>query len=354
MKKNRYTYLLSILCFTFLILSGCTGNNAKKSFLEAMKEPTKEEQQTKEYSFAIANIDFSKETDASLKMGLSMLEKIELSGTNTFDPEENISKSMMTLSLMGSDMTFESITDEAYTYTNIESLQTTYDLMNQMGSLSNPSAKSETAFFGDLVKENHWQGKYIKTSLNAKAIGEDKNEVPSQKDMTALSQVLSKEMYNYYHNLSNKKFKQQGDLLTVELDKNDYQKLSNLLLKTIHSKPEYEAAIAGVIPGIDLDMIDSLMSKNVFSDFKKIDFTITINQKNNASAITLTMSPKDAKLFKSITIEFSSNSIDFEGTPKLPAENQVIPEAEFTETLNQYFVEKHYQTDNDSELDEEE
>lgn len=344
MNKKSYTYLFPMLLLTFFILSGCSAN-AKQTYLDAIKDASKDEPRTNEYSFTVTDIDFAKETDSSVKMGLSMLKDIEVSGVNTFDSKENISQSVITLDLMGSSMTLESLADEEYSYVSIDSLQTVYDLTAQMDRFGSTDSDSETAFFGGLVKEQNWQGKYVKTALNREDT--ESIAVPEQKDMDAFSQAITKEMYNYFKNMSGQKFKQKGDILTVELDKNDYQKLADLLLKTMHSKPEYEAAIASLIPGVSLDTIDAMMDTKTFSTFKKIDLSMTMNKKTKATAMTLKMTPKNATAFKSITIEFSSNTKEFEGTPELPTSNQIISETDFSETMSHYFVEKHYNTEDE-------
>ncbi|GEM_PF-4743448 len=303
-KKNKITFLLTIILSLVLVLTGC-GQSNKKALTKYYDQKVSRKQYTTNFEIKFEQFDLpnSAETDETVATALQILRGVNIKGKGDVVDQDN--KINVTMNLAGRSLPYVLILKDNKIYADFSSL---------LKFVNNDA----------IVDKNKLEGKYVDMNSLIKFIDENQtasSNVNLKKEYGELLKIISsskiataqfKAVKDTIDQLPEKKITKKDGVITATLDKKD------LLYYYKDYSKELKTALG----------YDSSFDKALKSDAEKIsnangsfNYTINFNQKKSSFNNYLVVKPKEGGKIK-LNIRLTDS--DFNGEIKKPAANSIL------------------------------
>lgn len=312
-KKNKITFLLTIILSLVLVLTGC-GQSNKKALTKYYDQKVSRKQYTTNFELKFEQFDLpnSAETDKTVATALQILRGVNIKGKGDVVDQDN--KINVTMNLAGRSLPYVLILKDNKIYADFSSL---------LKFVKNNA----------IVDKNKLEGKYVDMNSLIKFIDENQtasSNVNLKKEYGELLKIISsskiapaqfKAVKDTIDQLPEKEITKKDGVITATLDKKDL----------VYYYKDYSKELKTALG------YDSSFGKALKSDAEKIsnangsfNYTINFNQKKSSFNNYLVVKPKEGGKIK-LNIRLTDS--DFNGEIKKPAANSILPAKDIFQLL---------------------
>lgn len=318
----------------------------QQKFLKNLASSQSKEQVSGEYEVGITNLELDSQLLASnpfLGLVVPQVKATKISGNYTSDKKKQLSENNIQLKLLGSTLPITTISNENSTVLTMSSVTGFSKTLELFQGLTGGNA-SQLNSLSQAITTNGWETNYISVNDAVTSTQSAKEKVAltakEEKTLKSLNMELAKEMMNYFKTVDKTVFVEKDEILTMTLNKKEFQGLFSRLQKVLADNKEYQTVLnkttsTSALP-ISADTIKALADSNTYKDYEKLELAIGINQKNQDTSFSVILSPKDSTKqgIKTIQLEGTLVYTKFKGTPKFPTKEQIITTQQLSEAMN--------------------
>lgn len=318
-KKNKITFLLTIILSLVLVLTGC-GQSNKKALSKYYDQKVHRKQYTSNFEVKLEQFDLPNSIESSKEDAtiLQMLRGFKMKGKG--DVVDQDMKINVTMNVAGQSLPFVLIFKDNKIYADYSSLF----------KFVNVNSTNDA-----IVDRNELKGKYVDVNSLIKFIDENQTDSPDvnlKKEYGNLLKLISspkiaKVQSNAFKDtidqLPEKEITKKNGVITATLDK----KAITYYYKAFSK--EYKKALGkDYDPSFDKSL--KSYAENISNEYSSFSYTINFDQKASSFNDYLICKPKKGGKIK-LNIRLTDS--DFNGEIKKPADNSILTTKQITQII---------------------
>lgn len=317
-KKNKITFLLTIILSLVLVLTGC-GQSNKKALIKYYDQKVHRKQYTSNFDVKLEQFDLPNSTEPSKEEAttLQMLKGFNMKGKG--DVVEQDKKINVTMNVAGQSLPFVLIFKDNKIYADCSSL---FKFVNV--TTTNDAIVDRNELKSELTSK--LKGKYIDVNSLIKFIDENQTDSPNINLKKEYGEILKifgspkiatvqfKALKDTIDQLPEKEITKKDGVITATLDKKAIAYYYKACSK------EYKKAL-GKDYDHSFDKELKTYAENISNANGSCNYTINFNQKKSSFNNYLVLKPKQGGKIK---LNIRSTDSDFNGEIKKPATNSML------------------------------
>lgn len=318
-KKNKITFLLTIILSLVLVLTGC-GQSNKKALTKYYDQKVHRKQYTSNFEVKLEQFDLPSSTEPSKEDAtiLQMLRGFNMRGKG--DVVEQDKKINVTMNVAGQSLPFVLIFKDNKIYADCSSLF----------KFANVTTTNDA-----IVDRNELKGKYVDVNYLIKFIDENQTDSPNINLKKEYGKILKTINSPKTATVQSNAFKDTID----QLPEKEITKKNGVITATLDKKAiiyYYKAWSKGYKKALGKDYDPSFdkslksYEENISNQYSSYSYTINFDQKESSFNNYLICKPKQGGKIK-LNIRLTDS--DFNGEIKKPADNSILTTKQITQIL---------------------